>query len=274
MDNFPNMWCVKSDIENPLTDKLIDYANEHGAIPNYNKRSGNVYYHFPSFEDCTTSRNIREGYVELTLQQFVNLIDKKMKEQIEALPVIHGEYHHLLAFLQDCIKLGYEESKRLPLIKGCNYLKLNGNTDSGILTNASNFKIICSSERKNYYSSVETLKFEMFNLPQDWGRALDLMEFNMKVWKELNEERKIFNMISSSGDFELEVSKKGIYYKPEDSWLSTDFLWEFTNPSCTLPVNGKSGYTVQVTKVHVGCKKDTLVSQWKEVYDYYNSIKD
>ena len=62
-------------------------------------------------------------------------------------------------------------------------------------------------------------------------------------------------MTSSSGDFELEVSKKGIYYRPEQRWLSPSFLWEFTDTNCRLPTSTGTGYSVKVTKVDVGCKK-------------------
>lgn len=82
---------------------------------------------------------------------------------------------------------------------------------------------------------------------------------------------KVFKMTSSSGDFELDVSRKGIYYRPEDKWLHTAFLWEFTYKGCKLP-HQSGEYSVDVTKVDVGCKKDCLVSQFQEVYDYYKSI--
>lgn len=99
----------------------------------------------------------------------------------------------------------------------------------------------------------------------------------VEMWEPVYEEDivKKFTMTASNGDFELEVSKKGIYYRPDNSFLNPDFLWEFTNPNCKLPIEkaeALSGYMVRVTKVDVGCKKDTLVSEWKAVYDYYKSI--
>lgn len=91
--------------------------------------------------------------------------------------------------------------------------------------------------------------------------------------EEYNNKPKIFKMTSSSGDFELEVSKKGIYYRTEQRWLSPNFLWEFTDTNCRLPMGAGTGYLVSVTKVDVGCKKDTLVSQWQKVYSYYRSLQ-
>ena len=64
-------------------------------------------------------------------------------------------------------------------------------------------------------------------------------------------------------------------------WDVEGYQIEFTNKNCTIPLmrieNGDkypSFYRIGVTKVDVGCKCDTLVSQWQEVYAYYNSIKD
>lgn len=90
--------------------------------------------------------------------------------------------------------------------------------------------------------------------------------------EEYNNKSKIFKMTSTSGDFELEVSKKGIYYRPEDKWLDTNFLWEFTNEKGVLHVHLGKAYKVEVTKVNVGCKKNCLVSEFQDVYNYYKSI--
>jgi hypothetical protein len=93
---------------------------------------------------------------------------------------------------------------------------------------------------------------------------------------------KIFKMTSSSGDFELEVSKKGIYYRPENSWLNTKFQLlnntaerniDYANSSApNSPEIGR--YKMTLTKLDVGCKKDCLISEWQEVFKYYNLIKD
>ena len=93
--------------------------------------------------------------------------------------------------------------------------------------------------------------------------------------EEYNNKPKIFKMTSTSGNFELEVSKKGVYYRPEDKYLNVNDIDSIRYP--LVPnicySNGRMGhYPTQITKVDVGCKKDTLVSEWKQVYDYYKSI--
>jgi len=341
MNKLPDKWCVKSCPSNPLTDKLTDYANKYGSLPPYGRpQSNNIYYHFPACDGCTTSGRKFDGYTEITLKQFASLIDQPTK--IEFVPIIEGESHHLKAFLEDCAKLGYRESRYNSVAKDLKYLRLNGNTDANILTNDDSFKIICNLN-KNYYDGLEELKEKTFVLPQDWAEALDLMESNMKIWEDLNkqpefkvgdivhgtigdieyvgvysapntmsswkniggkyniitkgngkfniirfatpeeveffqDETKIFKMTSSSGDFELEVSKKGIYYRPENSWLDVDMKFIHNSPSRALNYiqdNGSLGaYKTTLTKMNVDCKHDCLVSEWLEVYEYYNSIKE
>lgn len=83
--------------------------------------------------------------------------------------------------------------------------------------------------------------------------------------EQFNNVPKIFKMTSSSGDFELEVFKKGIYYRPEDKWLDTKKSWNTTT-------GDPFTYNIVVEKINVGCKKDTLIKEWKAVYDYYKSI--
>jgi len=84
---------------------------------------------------------------------------------------------------------------------------------------------------------------------------------------------KIFKMTSSSGDFELKVCKKGIYYAPEKKWLNLNFFPIPILNDLTTDTPFSLSYPVNITKIDVGCKKDTLVSDWNNVYDYYNSIK-
>lgn len=94
--------------------------------------------------------------------------------------------------------------------------------------------------------------------------------------EEYNNKPKIFKMTSTSGNFELEVSKKGIYYRPEDKYLNVndiDSIRDPLVPNICYSNGGMGHYPTQITKVDVGCKKDTLVSEWKQVYDYYKSLQ-
>lgn len=96
--------------------------------------------------------------------------------------------------------------------------------------------------------------------------------------EEYNNKLKIFKMTSSSGDFELEVSKKGIYYRPEDSWVDPASIEKMLLSA--IPVYGKFNsrlplhtYTMEFETVKVGCKSGCSVKAWKEVYEYYKSLQ-
>lgn len=96
--------------------------------------------------------------------------------------------------------------------------------------------------------------------------------------EQFNNLTKIFKMTSSSGDFELEVSKRGIYYKPESAWLNPSDIEQVVKSfrlncgSINTSVN-QSSYTVEYETVKVGCKSGTSIKQWKQVYDYYKSLQ-
>ena len=92
--------------------------------------------------------------------------------------------------------------------------------------------------------------------------------------EEYNNKPKIFKMTSTSGDFELEVSKKGIYYRPEDKWLEPYHIKSIIEP-CEqnyISISGDDCYSFQFETVKVGCKAGIPISCWKQVYDYYKSI--
>lgn len=95
-------------------------------------------------------------------------------------------------------------------------------------------------------------------------------------------EVKVFKMQCDGGTFELEVSSKGIYYKLEDSWLYIEDVASLL-PSKYIAkmryINSKSVssqlYDIKTntnTKIDVGCKKNTLISEWEQVYNYYKSL--
>ncbi len=110
-----------------------------------------------------------------------------MKTQLLGLPIIKGESHHLQAFVKDCEKFGYYLHSGANL----NYkeLALSGNSQELVFTREDHFK--CLYHGHVYTGDDITLPIKTFNLPQDWSKALEFMEENMKLWNKIQEENKI-----------------------------------------------------------------------------------
>lgn len=86
---------------------------------------------------------------------------------------------------------------------------------------------------------------------------------------------KIFKMTASNGNFELEVSEKGIYYRPDSRFLNYSNLLYMTafEDFKVNTIDSSTHYLTKIKKINVGCKEDTLISEWKAVLDYYKTIK-
>jgi len=95
--------------------------------------------------------------------------------------------------------------------------------------------------------------------------------------EEYNNKPKIFKMTSTSGNFELEVRKKGIYYRPEDKYLNVSNIEQmclgFRINNGNLNDTNRDCYIITYETVKVGCKSGCKISEWKQVYDYYKSLQ-
>ncbi len=85
---------------------------------------------------------------------------------------------------------------------------------------------------------------------------------------------------SQQGEFEIEVSKKGIYYKADDKYLNVAELKRAVivpgaRVSKHLP-NGEvlfaETYRFQVSHIDSGCKKQVPVEDWKKVLAAYDRL--
>ena len=66
LSTLPKKWVVRN-LQNEESHLLYGYANIHGAMPPY---TNGIYFHFPSFDSCTTRGSIAKGYTEITFDQF------------------------------------------------------------------------------------------------------------------------------------------------------------------------------------------------------------
>lgn len=75
-DILPKKWCIKL-----YNQSVVDYCNVHGKMPLY-KINSEHYAHFPPYsEGCTTAYVVKEGYTEITLNQFKEDILKQAAMQ-------------------------------------------------------------------------------------------------------------------------------------------------------------------------------------------------
>lgn len=56
---LPKKWCVR-DTSSEESNELYEYANKYGARPPYMIQKSASYYHFPKYNNCTTSSNIKK----------------------------------------------------------------------------------------------------------------------------------------------------------------------------------------------------------------------
>lgn len=102
------------------------------------------------------------------------------------------------------------------------------------------------------------------------------VDFRLATPEEIEKSKiKIFTMTVRGGSFELEVSSKGIFYRPENAYIDLSFLQQFEDLKIARNENDGDNkpYKVSVTRINVGCKTDCLVQEWKDVFDYYKSVK-
>ncbi len=92
------------------------------------------------------------------------------------------------------------------------------------------------------------------------------------------------------GSFEIEVSEKGLYYRPENAWLDLDTIrqivlsWKTekrrqvsvkkstSSDSVGSPANLKYTFTYVSSHIDSGCKKNVPIADWAKVVDAYHVI--
>lgn len=127
-------------------------------------------------------------------------------------------------------------------------------------------------------SEVSGDTFYYFENPNNENHNFEFEDISRRATKEEIEEAtkksKVFTLKCDSGTFELEVSKDGIYYRPENVFLNTDSLeWVTLDRTIKSSTTKEYRFAGYITKVDLGCKKNIPVKDVKAVINYYNSIK-
>lgn len=91
--------------------------------------------------------------------------------------------------------------------------------------------------------------------------------YSQGKWATLKDKKKTITLHHYNGTFELEVSKEGIYYKPENKWLDIESLRKAICPTLV------SNYIFKPFAIDAGCMKTTFVSEWENVLKIYDEFQ-
>ncbi len=109
----------------------------------------------------------------------------------------------------------------------------------------------------------------MYTKYGEWYRTEDRFIIRKATDQEIEEAKiKIFTMTCSGMDFELEVSKDGIFYRNENIKVDIVELSKMLGGFDGL----MNGYNFHIHQFDIGCKKNCSVIEWKIVLDYYNDL--
>ena len=114
-----------------------------------------------------------------------------------------------------------------------------------------------------------------------WGL---FVVYSQGKWATLKKRKEVITLCSSSGNFDLEVSKEGIYYAKEKIWLDVQSVEELASIQCSPALRWskdhpffiskkKGSYTINV-RVDVGCKDAVPVKAWKKVWQEYKKFHE
>lgn len=94
-----------------------------------------------------------------------------------------------------------------------------------------------------------------------------------EIAKAKEGETKVITMRCEGGTFEIEVSKKGIYYRPEKAWINIANIRDAISATKVGNQSTASGFFIfKPTMLDAGCKKGTYVSDWEKVLEEYERI--
>jgi len=96
------------------------------------------------------------------------------------------------------------------------------------------------------------------------------------VYEQQKETITLRSGWTSDSNFEIEVSKDGIYYAPDDVFLNVADLRKIVEPVRVSKKKGNSSageYTFKPSHIDSGCKKGVPVEDWIKVLNAYDEIK-
>lgn len=96
----------------------------------------------------------------------------------------------------------------------------------------------------------------------------------LDLWFEpvYEEDEKTFELSCDGGTFELAVSKKGLYYAPDNKYLDAAILRSFLISKESNLRHQSYTFQIPITHIHMGCKKNVPISHLWECLSYYFNL--
>jgi hypothetical protein len=149
-----------------------------------------------------------------------------------------------------------------------------------------NYETRYNSASITYLPQHIEISFAQFKRYVLHERCHEMLNTTEHSYKEFNvREISKVNSFGEVNSFVLVVSNKGIYYPPDDRYLNPADLARIIAPTISLrrrasteknfSIEGHSllsTYDTDVYAVRLGCKRGVLVSDLREVLEYYNNI--
>lgn len=300
MEQFklPEKWCVLRNKENAQI--LNDWANKETCTTGYNYTNG--YITSENIDTTTIPRSsawIPRGFVEITFEQFKQYVLMEDRKII-GYKLVKPEYKKVVI---EALKLSNKEAYEPFIIAGMISYYIPKIKELGIMDW---FEPVYEEPKVEYkiddwitiidesiswlkYTNTRTFKIHSL-VGGSWSLSSARYSYSSycvvasQIKPATKEEiGELITMRSSSGDFELRITKDGIFYPREDTQLDINILKNITKGSKdkTLGLlyykggikDRTSTYIFNLSKIDVGCKKDTYIEDWKKVLDIYNSLQ-
>lgn len=289
-EEFPKKWAIN------LYPEVKKWIEEEHNVSDYSFQSKELLFHFPNFKNGNsvlrgyhTCHKVKEGYTQITLEQFKKHILKEMERKIIGYKLIKPEYEGALKNIQP------HWNKKLHEKKGYNVIINSGAyydfKNAGVLklwfepVYKEEFKVgdwvtVTEVEGSGWLNYCSQKTFELKESPTQycggiyWG--VNGGGLHAKFRKATPEEikaaqKQIIKMYSSNkGEFEIEVIDGKAYYRPENKELPKEWIKRIINSYndiLTSYVGSHNPYEIKIASIKVGCMEGTREEDWLKVYD-------
>lgn len=128
----------------------------------------------------------------------------------------------------------------------------------------------------HYNASIQSFKFYnnvacaiiTFDNNRNFEYLFPIQQF---IDSPIKLEEVVMTLTCDSEEFQLSVSKEGIYYEPESSWLPIEQLRSFIREVASFRNIGQ--YSFQVHRFDAGCKKGCNLREWIQVLAKYDEFQ-